>query len=110
MGAEVYPGDADSQDQEGQKRLDGSAKPRPADKNRGQIDEEAKEDEGLVSMPAREAKTPKGVIDADQVGGWSGTVNEYLKEGSEKQQDQDARGGKALGRPSASSPVHHEQA
>jgi hypothetical protein len=57
VGTEVYPGDADSQDQEGQERLDGSAKPRPADKNAGQIDEEAKEDEGLVRMSARKAKT-----------------------------------------------------
>jgi hypothetical protein len=33
MGAEVYSGDTDTQDQEDQERLDGSAKPRPADKN-----------------------------------------------------------------------------
>lgn len=109
VGAEVYPGDADSQDQEGQERLDGSAKPRPADKNGGQIDEEAKEDEGLVRMSAREAETANLVIEAGQVGGWPGTVNGYLKDGTENHNDQSARGGKALGRPSASSPVLHEQ-
>lgn len=57
VGTEVYPGDADSEVQEGQERLDEPAKPRPADKNGGQIDEEAKEDEGLDSMSARKAKT-----------------------------------------------------
>lgn len=104
VGAEVYPGDANSQDQEDQERLDGSTKPRPADKSGGQIDKEAEEDQRLVSMPAGKAKTAKRVGDADQVGGWPGTVNEQLQEGTKGQNGQSAHGGKAL-----SSPMYYEQ-
>ena len=78
VGAEVYPGDADCQDQAGQEGLEGPAQPRPMDKHGGQMDEEGKEDEGLVGVPAGEAKTAKRIIEADQVGGWSGSIHEHL--------------------------------